>query len=87
MTPSELRARHEDAHPESLFFSRNNMAFAGDTMSNFAVSREPVTFTTYSGEPVTCWELRRKRPVKHGLQSSHYFCCETFRKVVRPMGS
>ena len=84
MTPAQLRAAHETAHPESLFFSRNNMKFAGDTMGNFAVSSEPVTFATYSGDVVTCWQLRRRRPVKHGLSGSHYFCCDTFRRIVRP---
>lgn len=84
MTPAQLRAEHEAAHPESLFFSRGNMRFAGDTMSNFAVASEPVAFTTYSGETVTCWELYRKRPVKHGLRGSFWFNCETFRREHRP---
>lgn len=83
-TPSELRAAHEDAHPESLFFSRANMRFAGDTMGNFAVDAEPVTFTTYSGNTVTCWRLYRKRPVKHGGRGAFYFNCQTWRREHRP---
>lgn len=83
-TPSQLRAAHEEAHPESLFFSRENMRFAGDTMANFAVAPDPVTFSTYSGETVTCWRLCRRRAVKHGLRGAFYFDCETFRRVHRP---
>lgn len=84
MNASQLRAAHEAAHPESLFFSAPNMRFAGDTMANFAVDPTPVTFTTYSGESVTCWRLYRRRKVKHGLSGSFYFDCETFRRVHRP---
>lgn len=84
MTPSRLRAEHEAAHPESLFFSRNNMRFAGDTMANYSVARDPVTFTTHSGDSVTCWQLSRRKAVKHGLRSPAYFCIETFRLVHRP---
>jgi len=84
ISASQLRAAHEEAHPESLFFSRNNMRFAGDTMANFAVAPDPVTFATYSGETVTCWRLYRRRPVKHGLRGSFYFECDTFRRVHRP---
>ena len=84
MTAAALRAAHESAHPESLFFSRENMRFAGDTMSNFAVAADPVTFTTYSGETVTCWRLYRRRPVKHGLRGAFYFDCETFERRHRP---
>lgn len=87
MTPSRLRDLHLELHPESHFFTRRTMAFFGDTMANYAVALEPVTFADYSGEPVTCWQLRRKRPVKHGLQSSAYFCVDTFRKVSRPEGA
>lgn len=83
-TAAQLRAAHETAVPESLFFTRNNMAFAGDTMGNFAVASDPVTFATYSGELVTCWRLYRRRPVKHGLRGSFYFDCETFRQIHRP---
>lgn len=84
MTASELRTMHESAHPDSFFFTRNNMRFAGDTMANFGVRAQPVTFETWSGDVVTCWELYRRRAVKHGLRASHYFDCETLRHVVRP---
>lgn len=87
MTPSELKARVEETEGERYFFTRDSMRFFGDTMANYAVTKEPVTFTDYSGETVTCWELRRKRPVKHGLRSPAYFCTTTFRKVARPDGA
>jgi|KBSMisStandDraft_5_1062788.scaffolds.fasta_scaffold1183956_3 hypothetical protein len=84
MTPALLRANVEAAGREPYFFTRESMRFFGDTMANYAVTREPVTFKTYSGETVTAWELRRKRPVKHGLRAPAYFDVETFRKVCRP---
>ena len=84
MTPAMLRAHVEEANHESYYFTRETMRFFGDTMANYAVTREPVTFQTYSGETVTCWELRRKRPVKHGNRAPAYFDVETFRKVSRP---
>ena len=37
MTPYELKRQYESAHPDGLFFSRNNMKFLGDTMSNYGV--------------------------------------------------
>ena len=85
LTASQLRAHHEMHHPESLFFSRNNMRFAGDTMANFAVSSEPETFSTHTGELVTCWRLYRKKAVKHGLRDPFYFDCETFRRIHKPL--
>lgn len=84
MTPSELAAAYEAANPGGHFFSRNNMKFGGDTFTNYRVAKEPVTFRTWSGDVVTCWELQRKRPTRTGLSSSAYFCVETFRNVVKP---
>lgn len=84
MTPSELKARHLAAFPDSRFFTAENMRFAGDTMANFRVAPDPVTFRRWNGDMVTAWELQRKRPVNEGLQSSHYFNVETFARVVRP---
>ena len=55
MTASELKRKYEIAHPDGLFFSRNNMKFLGDTMSNYGVR-----------DAGTHWELYRKRPVKAG---------------------
>lgn len=89
MSPSDLKYEIESRRPNSRFFSRENMRFAGDTMRNFGVRK--VTVTTdydaegnYTGRPaesVECWELYRKRPVKCGLKSSNYFACDNFRRV------
>ena len=68
MTPSELKRQYEIAHPDGLFFSRNNMKFFGDTMSNYGVR-----------DAGTHWELYRKRPVKAGVRNSMFFEKDTFR--------
>lgn len=74
-TAYDLKYAVEAANPSSKFFTPNNMRFAGDRMSNYGVCK--ATIETYQG-PVECWELFRKKPVKHGLQRSAYFDCETF---------
>lgn len=79
-TASDLRSFVESAGRESHFFSRENMRFAGDTMRNYGV-RGPVPIKTHSGETVSAWELYRRRPVKHGMQGSAYFCAKTFHQV------
>lgn len=77
MNPSELKAKVE--RRGSHFFTRDSMKFAGDTMRNYGV-RGPVTLKTSTGEIVQCWELYRRHPVKHGLQSSAYFAVDTFER-------
>ena len=86
MTPSQLKARIEDA---SRFFSRENMKFSGDSMRNYGV-RTTVARTnwTASGEYVegdgvtrTAWELYRKRATCRGMKSSAYFDAETFQQI------
>ena len=62
MTPSQLKAAVKAAHPNSMFFCRQNMRFAGDTLRNYGVR-------SYQD----CWELYRRQPVKHGCQTSVYF--------------
>jgi len=57
------------------------MRFFGDTMRNYGVASKPVTVATHGGEQVECWELYRRRPVKHGLQSPAYFATSDFRRV------
>ena len=79
MNASELKYKVEQSGHESYFFTRKTMSFFGDTMRNYGVCESVIT--TYSGEKVEVWELYRKRPVKHGLQSSHYFRKDTFEKV------
>lgn len=82
MTPAELKRLVESAGTEPHFFDRASMRFFGDTMKNYAVTSKPVTITTYSGETHACYELRRKRPVKNGLQSSVYFDTTTLKRVI-----
>ena len=68
MTPAELKYLTEDTEPH--FFTHKTMRFFGDTMRNYGVRS--------AGD---YWELYRKRPVKHGLDSSAYFDKETFNRV------
>lgn len=78
MTPSELKA-HVEARGDSPFFSRKTMQFFGDTMRNYGI--RAVRIRRHCGTEVNAWELYRKRPVKHGLKASAYFCAETFAKI------
>lgn len=64
MTVSELKAKTQETEP--FFFSRKTMKFFGDTMKNYGVR-------TFKKDGKTIYELYRKRPVKHGLNSSSYF--------------
>lgn len=78
-TASDLKYMHELNHPKSYFFDRKSMRFFGDTMNNYGIKR--TTAKTRDGETVAVIELRRKRPVKHGLQSSAFFDVETFQRL------
>jgi hypothetical protein len=69
MTPSQLKYAVESANPNSKFFTRANMQFSGDTMANYGCR-----------DAGDCWELYRKRPVKHGLQRSAFFDKVDFRQ-------
>jgi hypothetical protein len=90
MNASELKYQLEARNTETHFFSRENMKFAGDTMRNYGV-RSATIRTNYNaageyvgkdgGIDMEVWELYRKRPVKHGLQSSAYFDKQTFVQV------
>ena len=70
MTPSELKYLTRETLP--YFFTRKTMKFFGDTMKNYGVRS--------SGDT---WELYRKRPVKHGLSNSAYFCKNTFERIFK----
>lgn len=65
----------------SKFFSKNTLRFAGDSVGNFGVSATPVKINTKAG-PGLVWELYRRRPVKHAVQTSAYFCVWTFQQLV-----
>lgn len=89
MTPSELKYHVEASNDDAHFFTRASMKFFGDTMRNYGV-RAATVRTNYDahgeyvgkdGIEVECWELYRKRPVKHGNQKSAYFAKDTYRRV------
>lgn len=77
MNPSELKYQVEKTG--SNFFSRDSMKFFGDTMRNYGT--RSATVTEYDGTVTECVELYRCRAVKHGLDTSAYFCKSTFRRV------
>ena len=77
MTASELKALTEET--ERYFFTRKTMIFFGDTMKNYGVCSAIVD--THTRPAVECWELYRRRAVKHGLQSSAYFDKKTLERV------
>lgn len=82
MSPSQLKAAHLAAHPDSHFFDRDTMRHFGDTMANFGCRRE--TVADHRGVVTHhCWELYRKRPVRCGLQAPHYFDRQTL-AIVHP---
>ena len=78
MTASRLKMEVEAAGHSPHFFTRETMRFFGDTMRNYGV-RGPVEIETWSGA-AKCWELYRRRPVKHNQTGSAYFDCETFER-------
>ncbi|MFO0190292.1 MAG: hypothetical protein ACK54F_03480 [Planctomycetia bacterium] len=66
----------------SHFFDAATMRFFGDRMGNYYVAKHPVTITKRDGSTATCWELRRRKPVKFGQQGSCYFNIETYERVM-----
>lgn len=80
MKPSELKAAVLAADPDNHFFDRGAMRFFGDSMSNYGV-RSVTVQAGDAGLTVEAWELYRRRPVKHGLQGSHYFAKASARVV------
>lgn len=84
MTPSELKRKVQEAGHDPYFFSRENMRFFGDTMRNYGVRTDYVEVQGMHDpypQKIEVWELYRKHPVKHGNQSSAYFCKQTLRRV------
>jgi hypothetical protein len=79
-TPSDLKYYVEEAGQAPYFFARETLRFFGDTMKNYAV-RQPREITTSDGRTVSAYELVRKKPVKHGIQSSTFFDANTFKRV------
>lgn len=66
MTPSQLKAAYQQAHPDGHFFDRKTMKFFGDTMKNFGCE-----------DAGTHWYLWRKRP-KPYQSVGFWFDKETF---------
>lgn len=83
-TASDLKWHVEQSGNEPYFFTRETMKFFGDTMRNYGV-RGPVEIEADNGfsrmGKNLVYELFRRRPVKHGLRESAYFCAETFKRV------
>jgi len=84
MTPSDLKYEVEKGKG-SFFFTRETMKFFGDTMKNYGVRK--ATINTRTELNVPCWELYRKRPVKHGRKDSVYFNFEFNRIFKKERGS
>jgi hypothetical protein len=74
MNASELKYNYELNNPNGHFFDRKTMRFFGDNMANYGVRKTHVNLTD-------CYELYRKKPVKHGLKKSAYFCPITFKQI------
>lgn len=82
MTASTLKHWHEYHNPDSLFFSRDSMKFAGDTMSNFYVPAGVVEVETFTGDKYTCYELVRRHRTSKGMPpTTFYFDTETFKRI------
>lgn len=79
-TSSDLKYAHEEAYPNSHFFTRKTMKFFGDTMANYGIC-QPVTVVTSDGQLKQAYELYRKRAVKCGLRSSVWFDSTTFERL------
>jgi LSD1 subclass zinc finger protein len=77
ITPSKLKALILAKYPDNLFFSHDNMRFAGDTMKNFGVRS---VMLLVEGEEVPHWELYRKQPTSKGAKLSNFFNKETLKR-------
>lgn len=71
MTPSELKYNVQATGRETHFFDYKTMHFFGDTMRNYGCR-------SVIHDGLDCWELYRKRPVKHGVTGSHFFAKSDF---------
>ncbi len=69
-TVGELRYLYSKAVPSGHFFDRRSMRFFGDTSKNYGVR------CAKRSDGSTILELYRRKPVKHGVSTSHYFTTE-----------
>jgi len=76
MTKAELKYNVEKTG--SQFFTRDTMKFFGDTMQNYGVRSANI-------DGIECWELYRRKPVKHGLSNSAYFSKETYQRITKAL--
>ena len=84
MNASQLKARILAANTASHFFDFATMRHFGDTMRNYGVRVATIRAYTkdFTGpEPRKVYELYRRQPVKHGLQTSHFWDMDTFEEV------
>ena len=88
MNASELKYQVEQHGNARYFFTPKEMRFFGDRMSNYGVRSVTITINynaageyVENGAQVEAWELYRRHPVKHGLQSSAYFDKQTFARI------
>lgn len=79
MRPSELKKRYEENNRPAMYFCRENMRGAGDTMSNYGVMAS--TVVDMYGKEREVWCLYRKFPVKYGVQTPTFFDKGSFRIV------
>ena len=82
MNVSQFKTLMLEKNPESTFFHKDNMKFAGDTMRNFGVRK--ISLTVYcNNEPkfMEVIELYRKKTTSKGFFRSFYFDTETLRSV------
>jgi hypothetical protein len=82
ITASVLKSRHEACNADSFFFDRKSMKFFGDTMANYYVPAASVRVRRSCGTIVECYELQRRKPVKHSLASSAYFCIHSYARII-----
>ena len=89
MTATELKSNVEQGQ-DRYFFTRDTMRFFGDTMHNYGVKDGGTRLSNWDKEgkyieaprTIEVWELYRKHPVKHDLQSSAYFDKESYSRVL-----
>lgn len=78
MNATELKYLVELHGKEPYFFTRKTMRCFGDTMKNYGVTK--TTINTNYNNNLKVYELYRRKPVKHGLQTSAYFNAKTFKR-------
>lgn len=86
-TASDLIYWHNELNPDSYYFSKSRMKYFGDSVTNYYVpisdgEAKVFKIKTLSGDVVNAYRLDRKKPVKHGYQSSSFFNVNGLGKVI-----